>query len=101
MEWHLSSSKKTSLSRKVPHGHPAAAAVLDRLRYGFAVSNNPKETIMLKEPEKTPGAGHGSVEEKKGPLVVLGYKKNMGWNATQLCGDYFINHENKDPLGIY
>ena len=33
---------------------------------------------MLKEPEKTPGAGRGAVEEKKRPLVVLGYKKNMG-----------------------
>ena len=32
--------------------------------------------------------------EKRAPWLFRG---DRGWNPTQLCGDYFINHGNKDP----
>ena len=37
-----------------------------------------------------------SEQWKKGPLVVWGIFR--GWNPTQLCGDYFINHELWIPI---
>ena len=47
---------------------------------------------------KVPGGSHQP--QLRNAKRALGCWKGIcwGWHTTQVCGDYFVNHDNKDPV---